>query len=151
MRGLALAVLMGVAVFTAILGAPATAGDLATASPTAGNLATASPTLLPVVPKASGTCVEEPAVMRRNHMDFLAHQRDATLRQGIRGAKHSLKECVTCHVQTGQNGILLPVNAERQFCESCHAYAAVSVDCFQCHATVPGGTRPGNVSATAGR
>lgn len=134
MRGLALAVLMGVAVITAILGAPAYAGDL-----------------LPLVPKASGTCVEDPGVMRRNHMDFLAHQRDATLREGIRGTKHSLKECISCHVQKGQDGTMLPVNAEGQFCQTCHTYAAVSVDCFQCHATVPGAHPPGNASASAGR
>lgn len=130
MRGLALAVVMGIAVLTAILGTPAYAGDL-----------------LPSVPKASsGTCVEDPMVMRKNHMDFLAHQRDATLREGIRGAKHSLKDCVSCHVQPGADGKALPINAEGQFCQSCHAYAAVSMDCFQCHATVPGAN-----PATAGR
>jgi hypothetical protein len=29
------------------------------------------------------------------------------------------------------------INAAGQFCQSCHATAAVSIDCFQCHATRP--------------
>lgn len=90
----------------------------------------------PVFPKAQGKCVEEPAVMRRHHFDFLAHQRDDTVRSGIRGAKHSLKDCVGCHAQV-THGQAVPVNAPGQFCAACHDYAAVSVDCFTCHATTP--------------
>lgn len=125
MKGLVLSVLMGVAVMTAILvgPVPALAGDLS-----------------PAIPKASGQCVENPAVMRKDHMEFLKHQRDDTLRKGIRGAKHSLKDCVSCHAHPGKDGKVQPINAEGQFCQSCHSYAAVSIDCFQCHATTPGGT-----------
>ena len=95
---------------------------------------------LPVLPKAKGeACVEDSAFMRRNHMDLLKHQRDATLRQGVRGAKHSLNACVACHATEGK-----AINAEGQFCQSCHTYAAVSVDCFDCHATTPGKV-PGKV------
>jgi len=119
MKGLVLSVLLGLAVLFGA-SAPSMAGDIS-----------------PVIPKAAGTCVEEPGVMRKGHMDFLKHQRDDTLRQGIRGAKHSLKDCVSCHVQTVA-GKPVPVNDDGQFCQSCHAFAAVSVDCFQCHATVPG-------------
>ncbi|MDD2917553.1 hypothetical protein [Rhodoferax sp.] len=83
-----------------------------------------------------GQCVEEPAFMRRNHMKLLIHQRDDTLRGGIRTGKHSLKACITCHAsQTSQS-----VNAEPgNFCQSCHSYAAVKIDCFQCHANQPAG------------
>jgi predicted CXXCH cytochrome family protein len=91
----------------------------------------------PVIPKASGQCVEEPKAMRTHHFEFLKHQRDETLRAGVRGAKHSLKDCVACHATTGTDGKAVPVNAQGQFCESCHSYAAVAIDCFQCHATVP--------------
>ncbi|CAA7624902.1 putative Hdr-like menaquinol oxidoreductase cytochrome c subunit [Magnetospirillum sp. LM-5] len=91
----------------------------------------------PVIPKAQGACVDEPQAMRRHHFDFLKHQRDDTLRSGIRGAKYSLKECVSCHALRGHDGKAVPVNAEGQFCQSCHSYAAVSIDCFTCHATVP--------------
>ncbi|CAA7620855.1 cytochrome c3 family protein [Magnetospirillum sp. UT-4] len=95
--------------------------------------------LTPSFPKASGTCVEEPGEMRKHHHSFLKHQRDDTLRLGIRGAKHSLKDCVSCHAAKGADGKAIPVNAEGQFCQSCHAYAAVAPDCFTCHATVPDG------------
>ena len=90
----------------------------------------------PAFPKAQGTCVEDPAAMRRHHFDFLKHQRDDTLRQGIRGAKHSLKDCVACHAQV-KDGHAVPVNAPGQFCAACHDFAAVTVDCFACHATTP--------------
>lgn len=93
---------------------------------------------LPVFPKAKGGgCVEETQTMRRNHMELLKHQRDITLRQGVRGSKHALKDCVGCHAAEGKDGKAVPVNAPGQFCASCHSYAAVSMDCFDCHATTP--------------
>ncbi len=94
---------------------------------------------LPVVPPASkgDRCVEPTDVMRREHMRFLMHQRDDTVHGGIRGAKHSLVGCIDCHVQRDAQGIAIPVDAEGQFCESCHGFAGVSMDCFGCHATVP--------------
>jgi hypothetical protein len=50
-----------------------------------------SGSLLPVIPPAMGErCVEPNDVMRREHMDFLMHQRDDTVHAGIRGAKYSL-------------------------------------------------------------
>lgn len=101
---------------------------------------------LPVLPKAKGgACVEDVQSMRRNHMDLLKHQRDATLREGIRGAKHSLKDCVGCHATEGK-----AINAEGQFCQSCHSYAAVAIDCFECHATTPGKTRAAQAAHNAG-
>ena len=89
--------------------------------------------------KAAGldACVEETPVMRRNHMEFLKHQRDKTVHNGIRGAKHSLADCVDCHASTDASGTPEPVNGEGQFCQTCHSYAAVSIDCFQCHRTIP--------------
>ncbi len=89
----------------------------------------------PVIEKArGGQCVEEPALMRRTHMELLRHQRDDTVRGGIRGARHSLKECVACHAsQTTGSVTAAPTN----FCVSCHSYAAVKIDCFECHASKP--------------
>lgn len=94
---------------------------------------------LPSLPKAkAGTsCIEAPATMRRNHPDMLKHQRDDTLRLGIRGAKSSLKDCVACHSTANPEGKPVPVDAEGQFCQACHSYAAVKPDCFACHATTP--------------
>ena len=74
-------------------------------------------------------CVEPTEVMRRDHMQMVLHQRDDTMHQGIRTVKHSLKNCVNCHADP-QTGSVLGKNG---FCESCHNYAAVSMDCFGCH------------------
>lgn len=84
------------------------------------------------------SCVEPTDVMRRNHFEFILHQRDLTVHQGIRGAKHSLAGCVDCHAKKDAQGKPVPVNAEGQFCAGCHEYAAVNIDCFSCHSTVPG-------------
>jgi hypothetical protein len=93
---------------------------------------------LPQWPKPRGeTCIDSPATMRRDHADMLKHQRDDTLRLGIRGAKASLKACVECHSAQAADGHAVPVNDPGQFCQSCHAYAAVKPDCFECHATIP--------------
>ena len=95
-------------------------------------------TLLPALPPGAGeSCVEPTDIMRRLHMQFLMHQRDDTVHGGIRGAKHSLVGCIECHAQTDTRGAAIPVNAEGQFCESCHSFAGVRMDCFECHATVP--------------
>lgn len=83
-------------------------------------------------------CVEPTDVMRRDHMNFLMHQRDNTVHQGVRTTKHSLVGCIDCHAQQDDQGQAMPVDAPGQFCESCHRYAAVSLDCFDCHATTPG-------------
>ena len=97
-----------------------------------------SGSLLPIIPPAMGeACVEPNDVMRREHMDFLMHQRDDTVHGGIRGAKHSLVGCIGCHVQKDARGAAIPVNAKGQFCEGCHSFAGASMDCFECHATVP--------------
>jgi hypothetical protein len=98
----------------------------------------ASQGLRPLVEKArGGECVADPAFMRRNHMQLLKHQRDDTLHGGIRTGKYSLKTCVACHAsQTSQS-----VNAGAgDFCQSCHTFAAVKIDCFECHASKPPAT-----------
>lgn len=82
-------------------------------------------------------CVEPVDVMRKDHMQFLKHQRDDTVHRGIRTAKHSLIECLNCHTHKDQEGRFISINAPGQFCESCHAYASVKMDCFECHATKP--------------
>ena len=90
---------------------------------------------------AGEKCVEPTDVMRRQHMDLIQHQRDETMHKGIRGitAKHSLKGCIDCHVGYDDKGEAVSINDEGQFCQSCHNYAAVSIDCFSCHRTTPDG------------
>ena len=112
---------------------------LASALSPGGATAGESRVALPALPSAKGeACVEPTPIMRRDHMDFLLHQRDATVHDGIRGTKHSLIGCIDCHVQRDGNGTAIPVNAPGQFCDGCHRYAGVSMDCFECHATTPG-------------
>lgn len=78
---------------------------------------------------SEGTCIAPTEEMRRNHMEMLKHQRDRTLRQGIRGEKASLNECISCHASKSTGSVL----GKDNFCESCHAYAAVKLDCWDCH------------------
>ncbi len=80
--------------------------------------------------EAGAKCVEDTPTMRRSHMEFLKHHRDRTVHEGIRTTQHSLANCVDCHAsrETGR------VTGSRDaFCEGCHAFAAVKLDCFECH------------------
>ncbi|MEJ2693119.1 MAG: sulfur reduction protein DsrJ [Candidatus Thiodiazotropha sp.] len=101
--------------------------------------ATAESALVTKGSKAAGmdSCVAPTGVMRRNHMEFLKHGRDETVRGGVRGLDFSLAECIDCHAARDASGKSVPVNAKGQFCQVCHAYVAASPDCFQCHRTTP--------------
>jgi len=103
------------------------------------SLVWASETTAPNIPKGMGEqCVAPVDEMRRNHMEMLKHQRDDTMHRGIRPQNAgSLKGCIACHAQKDDDGVYIPINAPGQFCNACHSYAAVSTDCFQCHATKP--------------
>ena len=94
---------------------------------------------LPVLLKAAKgeACVEPLPVIRRDHMKFLMHQRDDTVHQGIRGTRHSLVGCIDCHAARDDAGQWARIDAPGQFCASCHAYASVKIDCFECHAALP--------------
>jgi hypothetical protein len=74
-------------------------------------------------------CVAPTAQMRRDHMDMLLHQRDRTMRQGLREPRFSLKNCVDCHASRATGSVL----GKEGFCSSCHEYTAVKMDCFECH------------------
>ena len=64
----------------------------------------AGDSLLPEIPAAQARysdtqgCVEPTAEMRRNHMNYILHQRDETMHRGIRTKQYSLVECINCHV-----------------------------------------------------
>jgi predicted CXXCH cytochrome family protein len=93
---------------------------------------------VPTPPKGRGEkCVADTNFMRRYHMVMLAHQRDKTVIDGIRTKRFSLKECVDCHAVTGSNGQPVSYQDPKHFCRSCHEYAAVKIDCFECHASKP--------------
>jgi hypothetical protein len=91
---------------------------------------------LPKLERGKGEkCVEDTQFMRRNHPDLLKHQRDDTLRKGIRTARHSLKKCVECHAGEKSGSV---ASSKEDFCAACHSYASVKLDCWDCHATKPG-------------
>jgi len=75
--------------------------------------------------------------MRKNHMDYLLHQRDKTMHEGIRTKKHSLQECINCHVPEAKDGKVVRYGDDEHFCTTCHSYTSVSIDCFQCHRDQP--------------
>jgi hypothetical protein len=108
-------------ILAAVVGAAALAGS---GERPAGRVA------LPVVKiEQGGACVAPVEEMRRNHMAMLFHQRDRTLREGVRTTRFSLKHCVDCHASRKTGSVL----GEEGFCSSCHAYASVKIDCFECH------------------
>jgi hypothetical protein len=96
----------------------------------------------------STQCIDSPEVMRRTHMDMLRHQRDRTVRQGIRGEKVSLNGCIDCHAGPGAGAAAgSAVGSPQAFCETCHRYAAVKLDCFECHQPRPDGAQPARAQA----
>jgi len=74
-------------------------------------------------------CVEPVDEIRKHHADYLLHQRDQTVYSGIRTKKYSLKNCVDCHADPVTKSVI----GQDGFCESCHRYTAVTIDCFSCH------------------
>jgi hypothetical protein len=86
---------------------------------------------------ATQECVEPEDEMRRNHMEYILHQRDETVHEGIRTPQYALEECINCHAVKDEKGAYVRVEDSRHFCATCHTYASVSIDCFQCHSDVP--------------
>jgi hypothetical protein len=107
----------------------------------AADVAVDEDTLGPFIPMAQRRfspeqgCVEPTEEMRVNHMEYILDQRDATVHEGIRTSQYSLQECIGCHVSDAEDAPR--ADSEEHFCNSCHVYAAVSIDCFQCHADRP--------------
>ena len=119
------------------------------ASPTAA-MTTQAP------PPVATQCIAPPDQIRRTHPDLLKHQRDLTVRQGIRGEPASLKACIGCHAAPEYREVTRALTERLQhagavidpsrfsddqgaaFCQTCHAYAAVKLDCFECHARTGG-------------
>ena len=92
----------------------------------------------PSVPKAQGgSCVAPPDVMRRTHMAILKHDRDTVVHQGERVEGGRLTGCISCHAVSDGQGAAVTVSSPQHFCRACHDYAAVKIDCFECHASRP--------------
>jgi len=88
----------------------------------------------PVKPAAAERCVEPVEVMRRDHMNFLKHQRDVTVFDGERDGKYSLVGCMDCHNPSIPDEEIVRYEDPQHFCADCHRYASVKIDCFECHA-----------------
>ena len=87
----------------------------------------------PVIAQAKAEhCIKDDAYMIRHHPDMLKHQRDDTMRRGIRAGDASLKRCMECHAGEPVAG-----GHTKTDCDTCHAYASVKLDCWDCHAKKP--------------
>ena len=73
----------------------------------------------------------------KNHMNYILHERDETMHEGIRGEPSSLANCINCHVEPDDKGEIAGIDSKEHFCNGCHQYASVQIDCFQCHADRP--------------
>jgi hypothetical protein len=82
-------------------------------------------------------CIHPDDEMRRNHMKYILHERDETMHEGIRNEPASLANCINCHVAPDEKGEIAGIDSSEHFCNACHQYAAVQIDCFQCHADRP--------------
>lgn len=104
--------------------------------PTEGMADTPFPTIHE--PEGKGVeCVQPEDEMRRNHMKYILHQRDKTMHEGIRTETYSLALCIDCHIEPGNDGEVARHDSKEHFCNGCHEYASVQIDCFECHADRP--------------
>jgi len=103
-----------------------------------GLFAAEKPAWLPKPARGAGdTCVADVEWMRRNHMTMLNHERDRTVHDGARKEAFGLSGCVSCHAVKGADGKPVSASHAGHFCRTCHDYAAVKIDCFECHASRP--------------
>jgi predicted CXXCH cytochrome family protein len=120
-----------VAALTAVLGAAVLV--LSFAGPPAGDV-----DWLPKPAHGKGAhCVAPTDWMRRYHMTALMHHRDETVHEGIRTKRFDLTGCIDCHAVKGADGKPVTFASSKHFCRTCHDYAAVQIDCFECHASRP--------------
>lgn len=101
---------------------------------------------LPVeLPQATGDPHPEGSdYWRIHHMDMMLHDRDLTMREGVRdlapddmAIQASIGQCFDCHAVKDEAGEFVSFEDERHFCRVCHDYAAVTIDCFSCHRSTP--------------
>jgi hypothetical protein len=92
----------------------------------------------PVIPAAKGAhCVRPVAWMRKNHMKLLMRLRYEAVHEGIRHKEESLPGCMNCHVSRLADGKYPSVTSRKFFCNACHDYVGVRIDCFSCHSNRP--------------
>jgi hypothetical protein len=92
----------------------------------------------PHPPRGQGEhCVADTDFMRRNHMSMMTEHRREAVHNGARKPQYSLSGCVSCHAVKGDDGKPISYADDKHFCRSCHSYAAVRIDCFECHKSTP--------------
>ncbi len=90
------------------------------------------------ISKLSGDkCVEPTQLMREKHHIFIEDHSHETVVNGIRTKKHSLKNCIQCHIQPLADGTFPAKDDEQHFCAGCHLFTGVKLECFDCHASKP--------------
>ena len=102
-------------------------------------------------PKATGKHRVKPIIelmmrpewIRRNHMKLLFRERDLTVYKGEFIKGRSIEDCIACHVHREPDGQWPKPTSKSFFCETCHAYVGVKIDCFECHASHPVKAPPG--------
>lgn len=82
------------------------------------------------LPTNEKRCVESRELMRQQHVALLLQWRDAVVREGrnryvaSNGREYRISltgTCLGCHINASA------------FCDRCHAYVGVSLDCWSCH------------------
>jgi hypothetical protein len=87
----------------------------------------------PPTPRAGQRCVEPREEMRRTHPALLASWRERAVRSGKR--VHHTND--GREVSVGLTGTCLGCHGSAtEFCDKCHVQAAVTLSCWQCHATM---------------
>ena len=93
---------------------------------------------LPAIPRAKGAhCVRPAAWMRRHHMELLMRVRYEAVHEGIRNSEEGLPGCIGCHVSKLADGKYPSPGSGKFFCNACHEYVGVRIDCFSCHSNRP--------------
>lgn len=82
-------------------------------------------------------CVADTEFMRKNHMKMMFAHRHDVLHEGVRDPRFNISGCVACHAVKGADGQPVGSDNPNHFCRSCHSYAAVQIDCFECHNSKP--------------
>ncbi len=92
----------------------------------------------PAIPAAKGAhCVRPTRWMLKYHMKLLMQLRYEAVHEGIRHKDESLPGCMSCHVSRLPDGKYPSVTSKKFFCNACHDYVGVRIDCFSCHTNRP--------------
>ena len=60
-------------------------------------------------------CIHAEDEMRRNHMNYILHERDETMHEGVRNEPGSLVACIDCHVEPNAQGEIAGIDSNEHF------------------------------------